>query len=345
MKKLDAIVYVGRFQPFTNAHYKILKMALEKAKKVILFIGSADRSRSFRDPWTAQERQDMISSIKEFKDKNIVYIHQRNSNYKKSWWVKEVKRKVNKFTEQNAKIGIIGFEKDASSYYLKLFPEWKFIKVHELENGLSATEERIHYFTNFYTTKREQNLPTEIIIWLTEWKCKFNGVYQYLVEEFKSILNYIDSWKQAPYKPTFVTADALCLCKDNILLVTRKNHPGKDLFAMPGGFLDQKELIVDCCIRELKEETHINVGSEIIKKSIKLYKYFDDPYRDPRGRGITHCYLIDLKSKKLPKIVGGDDACNAQWVPISSLNVYRNCFFDDHYQIIKNMLEKYRRLK
>ena len=94
MKKLDAIVYIGRFQPFTNAHYRIVKQALAKAKKLIIVIGSAKRSRSFRNPFTAEERKDMISSIKDLKKAKIEYILQPNSNYNFNWWVKDVQEQV-----------------------------------------------------------------------------------------------------------------------------------------------------------------------------------------------------------------------------------------------------------
>ena len=104
MNKLDAIVYIGRFQPFTNAHYKIVKMALETATKVIIVIGSAKRARNIRNPWTAEERRDMISSVKDFKDYDIEFILQPNSNYNFNWWLKDIQEQVSKITHKMPKL-------------------------------------------------------------------------------------------------------------------------------------------------------------------------------------------------------------------------------------------------
>lgn len=337
-KKYDIIVYIGRFQPFTNAHYQIVKKALSLSKKVIIFIGSADRSRSFRNPWKAFEREAMISSINEFKNKNIVYIHQRNSNYDLQWWIKEIKKKVKENSQKDDKIGIIGFEKDFSSYYLKLFPKWDLINIPELENGLSATDIRIDFFK--YSSDYVKYIPPEVNRYLKYWKEALPHINLYLVQEFESIIKYWDSWKGSPYPPTFITADALCICDNKILLVKRKNHPGMNLLAMPGGYLNSKESILDCCIRELKEETNINISIDKLKKSIVFNRYFDEPSRDPRGRSVTHCFMIYLKNQKTPKIIASDDAKSVQWMSLDEIDDYRDDFFDDHYQIIKNMLKQ-----
>lgn len=53
----------------------------------------------------------------------------------------------------------------------------------------------------------------------------------------------------------FVTVDSIVLKSGHVLLVRRKSAPGKNLFAFPGGYLQQNESLVDCAIRELREET------------------------------------------------------------------------------------------
>lgn len=338
MKKLDAIVYIGRFQPFTNAHYRIVKQAVSKAKKVIIVIGSAKRSRSFRNPFTAEERKDMISSIKDLKKAKIEYILQPNSNYNFNWWVKDVQEQVGKLTNPGDKIGIIGHKKDNSSYYLNYFPQWEFIELPELENGLSATSVRNLYFMKVTAVIPDLNVPKDVNNWLDSWKRNNRDIFEAIKDEKIFIVEYKKKWENAPFQPIFVTTDAMVLCKGHILLIRRRFNPGKDLYGMPGGFIDPTEYLKDCAVRELKEETKIDVDKAVLRNSIELTKVFDDPYREARGRGITHCFLFNLNLKDLPKVKGSDDAYGAQWIPLGDLDKMQDQFFGDHYQIIKNML-------
>lgn len=343
MNKYDAIVYIGRFQPFTHAHYNIVKEALSKLNtggKLIIIIGSAKRARSPRNPWTAEERKEMISSIAEFKDANIDYVLLPNSNYNFNWWIKEVQEQVYERVPKNYKIALIGYKKDTSSYYLNYFPQWDFIDIPKQNGGLSATNTREVFFKPdhdmYYPI--ESDVPKDVANWLNTWRNNYLQAYMNIVNEIEFIKDYKKKWENAPFQPIFVTTDAMVLCKGHILLIRRRFNPGKDLYGMPGGFIDPTEYLKDCAVRELKEETKIDVDKAVLRNSIELIKVFDDPYREARGRGITHCFLFNLNLKDLPKVKGSDDAYGAQWIPLGDLDKMQDQFFGDHYQIIKNML-------
>jgi 8-oxo-dGTP pyrophosphatase MutT (NUDIX family) len=51
----------------------------------------------------------------------------------------------------------------------------------------------------------------------------------------------------------------------------------------PGGFLNAGEELVDGAIRELREETSIDVPEGILRNSIKASYVFDTPHRSSRG--------------------------------------------------------------
>ena len=51
-----------------------------------------------------------------------------------------------------------------------------------------------------------------------------------------------------------------------LLLIRRKNHPYIQQWALPGGFLDIEEDILDAAYRELKEETSIE------RDQVQLYQ-------------------------------------------------------------------------
>ena len=138
------------------------------------------------------------------------------------------------------------------------------------------------------------------------------------------------------YPPTFVTTDAVVVQSGHILLIQRKAAPGKGLWALPGGFLNPRELIVDGILRELHEETKLKVPKPVLRGSITKREVFDDPGRSERGRIITHAALIQLPPGELPSVKGSDDARKAKWMPIADLR--EDVMFEDHYHIINHML-------
>ena len=52
--------FVGRFQPFHNAHLKIIKDALSQVDKLIIGVGSSQYSDTAENPFTFEERKEMI---------------------------------------------------------------------------------------------------------------------------------------------------------------------------------------------------------------------------------------------------------------------------------------------
>ncbi|HEY8365266.1 MAG TPA: NUDIX domain-containing protein [Haloplasmataceae bacterium] len=94
-----------------------------------------------------------------------------------------------------------------------------------------------------------------------------------------------------------------------VLLIKRKEHPFKDYWAIPGGFVNMDEDLETAAKRELKEETNIdNIYLE------QLYTY-GDVNRDPRTRVISCCYLSLIDSTGI-KVEANDDAKEVRWFEI-----------------------------
>lgn len=53
-------LFIGRFQPFHKGHLHIIRKALEEVDELVIVIGSAERSFSLKDPFSAGERFEMI---------------------------------------------------------------------------------------------------------------------------------------------------------------------------------------------------------------------------------------------------------------------------------------------
>lgn len=161
-----------------------------------------------------------------------------------------------------------------------------------------------------------------------------------LHNEYHHIIDYKSKWASSPFPPTFNTVDAIVICSGHVLVVRRKGSPGKGLIALPGGFLNVNERIVDGCVRELKEETGIRISQHDLKNKIVDEKVFDHPNRSLRGRTITHAFCIDLGKGELPVVKGMDDADKAWWMSLNEISDREYEFFEDHAHIIKYFISR-----
>ncbi len=338
MKKYDYLVYIGRFQPCHSGHVYVLEQALRLAEKVIVLVGSTNQPRTIKNPWTFEERKDMILSSLPY-TANVVVLSNRDRVYNDQQWVRDVQELVDStIMEHNAvmpcnkSVGVIGHSKDESSFYLKLFPQWETVEVANFDS-INATDIRELMFSGEHQ-KRFPTVPPAVESFINKFMT--TAAYKTLVEEYLFINKYKKAWASAPYPPTFVTVDSCVIQAGHVLMIKRRAAPGAGLLALPGGFINQNEKIEDACIRELREETKIKVPDPVLRGCIRSQKVFDAPNRSLRGRTITHAYLIELPPGDLPKVKGSDDAIKAQWIPLNEVDESK-CF-EDHYAIIQYFL-------
>jgi bifunctional NMN adenylyltransferase/nudix hydrolase len=342
MKKYNLGVVIGRFEPFHNGHYELIKNALVNSEHVLVLIGSAYRPRSAKNPWTASERATMIKASFQNEEERIHVEYIRDSLYDESRWLANIQTAVKTTAIKLAiteNICVFGRDKDSSSYYLKSFPQWHLFNTKGADT-LSATELRNHYFIGNSTGSDliiKANVPPPVWDFLSSFKL-FSAGYKNVSEEAVYIENYKKSWASAPFPPTFVTVDAVIVAGGHVLLIKRAEKNGRGLWALPGGFLNVDETIVDGMIRELKEETRIKVPGAVLKGSIVSRQVFDHPNRSLRGRTITHAFKIELNEKSLPAVRSGSDASGAEWVPISEALGLSEHLFEDHFDIIEHFL-------
>ncbi len=334
-------VYIGRFQPFTPAHLETVNIALKHCDKLILLIGSPNKSVSIINPFTAAERKKIISAALDEAgiSDSVIISTVPDSAYNFTAWTAKVQEIAASLTGNSENINIIGHYKDDSSYYLKHFPMWELLKVPELQNGLSATMIRNRIFEEndgWQNVYRSSPALLDAVLGI------INGQrerFENLKEEYRFLQDYKKKWEAAPFPPVFVTTDAVVFCMGHVLLVRRKLNPGKGKLALPGGFLGQDEYLFDSCLRELKEETKIDVPYPVLRSSLSKQNVFDHPRRSLRGRTITHAYLFEMNNQKgLPDVKAADDAKEAMWVPLSRIEDLSEEFFSDHLMIIKYFL-------
>jgi bifunctional NMN adenylyltransferase/nudix hydrolase len=344
-------VFIGRFQPTTKAHIHTILTALDECEAVLVLIGSSSASVSTRNPFSFHERMAILrESIDTSKNPCLVIQGVEDSAYDFNDWITRVRKVVAEHADGRA-VAIYGHEKDASSYYLKHFPDYEFRRMAKYtarnpRDGIDATAARKLYFSDpTFGAALSDVISMQTYKKMCEYAPADSNRYDFMRKEFAFIEKYKGQWGAAPYPPTFVTVDAVVLCMGHVLMIRRGRHPGLGQYALPGGFIGQNEVLRKAAIRELKEETNVDVSKEYLEYSLAEVRVFDEPNRDPRGRFITHAHLFDLdvaadyKFKcRLPEIKAGDDASHAEWVPLDKFYEMCSSCYADHYAIVKNML-------
>jgi len=180
------------------------------------------------------------------------------------------------------------------------------------------------------------DMPASSIDFLRAWSAQPH--FEALAQEAELLRQYEASWAAAPYPPVLVTVDCVVKCQDKVLLIRRGQAPGKGLFAVPGGFLEQRETTLQAALRELDEETHLDLPADALRACLKATDVFDQPDRSQRGRTITHGHFFDLGERQPPALRADDDAAEAGWTPIAELCAREDRFLDDHFQMLDHYL-------
>ena len=117
--------------------------------------------------------------------------------------------------------------------------------------------------------------------------------------------------------------------KLKVLLIERGMEPYKGMWAFPGGFMRINETAEECALRELKEETSLEL------KFIKQLGTFSAINRDPRERVVTIAFYSLARQSE---VRGGDDAAGARWWSIDE--VPQLAF--DHDYILRQAMNRIR---
>lgn len=351
----DFLAFIGRFQPFHLGHRHVIRTALERARHVIVLVGSPNVSRSVKNPFTLEEREAMIRAVfpREAGEGRLIIKSIDDYLYNETAWITAVQRAVTQTVIETGnaggialhgtrdfKIGLVGHLKDASSSYLQAFPDWDLVEIEAPYGTFGATDIRRDYFRRAPILPRD-TCPPEVVELLEAFR--LTPQFAWLVAEAEYLAAYAKSWDVAPYPPTFVTVDCVVEQSGHVLLVRRREQPGKGLLALPGGFIGAGERLRDAAIRELREETSIADAKGPIPPAMLASfiedastRVFDAPDRSARGRTITHAFLLRCPSRrKLFKVKGGDDAEHAAWYRLADLEPRQ--FLDDHWFILRTM--------
>ncbi|AKJ28211.1 bifunctional nicotinamide-nucleotide adenylyltransferase/Nudix hydroxylase [Caldimonas brevitalea] len=342
----DLSLLIGRFQPLHNGHLALLQQALGLAPRCVVVIGSAFQARTPRNPFTWQERAQMLRLALPEADRGRLHFLPVRDYYDDTRWIGAVRAGVAQLQAEqglpaHATVALVGHLKDATSDYLGCFPSWRLEPVQRVGrvDGRHLRDVLFgsagHAVDASLATLVELAPPSTLDFLRAFAALPF---YAELAEEWRTLKHYKEAWASAPYPPVFVTVDSVVRVGSHVLLVKRGQAPGKGLYAVPGGFIEQRETAYQSALRELKEETGLSLLDVTMRQCLKAAVVFDHPDRSQRGRTITHAHYFDLGERELPEVQGGDDAAGAEWVPIERLTQMEDCFLDDHFHMLDHFL-------
>jgi bifunctional NMN adenylyltransferase/nudix hydrolase len=344
-------ICIGRFQPFHLAHAAMLDQALALAPQVAVVLGSAFQARTPRNPLTWSERADMVRSYVPAQDQARVQFLPMRDVYDEGRWARAVQQGVEKITLEAGRVALVAHLKDTSTSYLRAFPDWDRVALSLILD--TPTQQPVHasHLRHAWWSALENGMepvaalekiagqvPESTLNFLQCWTRENPEPLKSLVEHWQFLNQYKAAWAPAPYPPVFVTVDALVTCQNHVLLIRRGQAPGQGLLALPGGFVEQHENLFTAAVRELHEETRLDVSSEKLQSAWRQTLVFDHPQRSQRGRTITHTHHFELDLAQLPTVTAADDAASVAWMPIEQLTALEDQFHDDHFHMLDRLL-------
>lgn len=167
-------VYIGRFQPFHVGHKSIVEHALAQSERVLILVGSANNSGTVKNPLSYETRSDLIKKCLSDEYGERVIVAPLNDIFTSDeLWVNQVTVRIDQQKRAleiaDSDICLVGFNKDASSYYLEMFPHLNHIFIGEplLIDGrvLSSTDVRNEVYGRTSTAASTilRSIPAKIL--------------------------------------------------------------------------------------------------------------------------------------------------------------------------------------
>ena len=371
-------VYIGRFQPFHKGHKAIVDLTVKMMKPgdtFTIIIGSADQQETERNPLSASQRKEMLSTELEGYPVTILTINDSPYNY--DLWIERLCAKMlgfksathDDFLEKQedfikgfSNICIVGME-NVEEYINRITKYYTYAPTEHFNLGINShifseldTQTSVHgssirtlacsedkgHLENFYSAIKDL-VDEKVLAYL-----KTVNFPLIVYNAYIKGINYAES-TGCKYNSCFMTVDNIVFDKflEQVLLIKRKDN-GK--LAIPGGFAEPYMNMKDNALRELEEETSIT--AKMLKDAfVKIDEleptFIDAPYRDPRSSHkcnfVSAVYVwqskVDALKNFIPYVKAGDDAIDTVWLSKEECeDLPAWCFHADHKKVICKLL-------
>ena len=122
--------------------------------------------------------------------------------------------------------------------------------------------------------------------------------------------------RQYPDRPLLGVGAVICQ-NGCVLLVRRANPPLEGEWSIPGGLVETGETTQEALIREVREETSLEI------EPVKLVKVFERILRDEQSRVQYHFVLIDYLCRVVQgEALAASDVSELSWASADELETY-----------------------
>jgi 8-oxo-dGTP diphosphatase len=126
-----------------------------------------------------------------------------------------------------------------------------------------------------------------------------------------------ENFVRSPPSPVVGVGAVIWNDAGEIVLIRRGQQPRLGEWSIPGGRLEWGEALRDGLLREIREETGLEVEIE------HLIDVVDSVTRDESGAIVRHYVLVDFTARRVSgELCAGSDAAAARWVPYAAVADY-----------------------
>ena len=326
-------IIIGRFQGgLHHGHLKVIEKAIgDGHDSVHVFLGSSNAPVDCDNPFTFEQRMEMLQGIKGIKGITLSGLPDYNTDGE---WLSDIIGRIQYITDDGDPSNVMLYcgEKDKEFYETHFI--YKIVPVKPVYLGnepLSGTRVRDMLYRKDPQARDALVDPASIVPFLNEPQFhRTVAEYFYLKKEkAKADLGH-------PYNnPVYPVVHACLLRGNDILMIKRTGTHGYGQWALPGGFLESTETSQAGAIRELKEETGIELGLD----TLQLAKCVEENLEGPgvRTLGINYLFCVSKDTEFDIKL---DEASEHEWFPFSAITgVYPKVpVFYNHKKVIERLL-------
>ena len=300
---------------------------------VLVLVGSANELPNYKNPFTAEERMDMINA--EFLDYDRLHVKAVDNYPSNQEWVEDVIGRVNTIEDDPSATRLYTSEKD-EEFYSKNFLYELVVKDSE---GLDATDIRKDMYR--ISIQSVEHRIDSIPMLTKDFLLEFHGTPEWnRLRQEHELCNCSLQAATANHRysnPIEPVAHAMVIQGDKCLLVKRGGVRGHGQWALAGGFIENTETTRAAALRELMEETGLDLLN--VSRAAEVAFAVEENLNGLSTRTIAfnYCYAIHPSDKLNP--IAGDDAQDVKWFPIEDIVAGKIPLFYNHVTIIRRLVQ------